>query len=154
MTTSDKEMNEQKRKIAREQFLDAHLASIRMKIIVRAGQLSEEANDDERALAIAMFEYAPGDLYPVDLPWMSRVLGSISGVTFLSAILAVAFGTIGIFIVKTGGQGATGYFDTMRLFAGAIVGSAGASITGVTRRGVSLPTTRKPAHISTKSVSH
>jgi hypothetical protein len=97
-----------------------------------------------------MFEYAPGDPYPVNLPWWSRVLESISGVTLLSAILAVAFGFIGLYLTTKGAQGtATGYFDTMKLFAGAIVGSAGASLTGVAR-GASLPTVQKPTHKSAK----
>lgn len=123
-----------------EQFLDAHLASIRTKILARAHELSGNPGPfEERFLAVAMFEYAPGDSFPSHVPFWTRVSESISGVTLLSAALAIIFGGIGVLISAKGqASSATGYFDTMRLFAGAIVGSAGAALAG-TARGGSLP---------------
>jgi hypothetical protein len=125
--------SEQAPKTGVEQFLDEHLASLRNKILQRAGQLAGDQATmpvEPRFVVRATFELAPGELFPAELPWHRRVLESISGVTLLSALLMVAFGFLGMWVQAKGGApgAANSYFDTVRLLAGAIVGSAGAAV--------------------------
>jgi len=60
-----------------------------------------------------------------------RILSSISGITIISAILAIVFGVIGAYGLRAGTEGVQGFIDIAQIFAGAIVGSAGAAVAPV-----------------------
>jgi hypothetical protein len=68
---------------------------------------------------------------------------SITGVTLVSALLAVAFGIIDYLVgsqaAAQGAQFASGAFDIAKIFAGAVVGSTGTTldVTYDTRFGLS-----------------
>jgi hypothetical protein len=86
-------------------------------------------------VAEAARRYAPGTLLPmkpVEPPpqgFWSRVTESISGITLISALLAFIFGALGL--LKP--DAAQGWLDIAKIFAGAVVGSAGASVAAAVR---------------------
>ena len=59
-----------------------------------------------------------------------RMLESISGITLISAALALAFGILG-YLTKS--NSAAGWLDIAKVFAGAIVGSAGVATSAAIR---------------------
>ena len=57
-----------------------------------------------------------------------RVVSSISGITLVSAILAIIFGLLGYFATTGNADAdARGLYDIAKIFAGAVVGSTGAA---------------------------
>jgi hypothetical protein len=140
-----------------DSFLEAHLKAIEEKIRARATQFAKDDGSGEQIqpmhVAAAARLYAPG--YPlfewtkdgqgasqgeeqpsngpgstgqVTLGFRDRILSSISGVTIISAILAIVFGAIGAYGLSQGTQNVQGFIDIAQIFAGAIVGSAGAAV--------------------------
>lgn len=80
--------------------------------------------------------YAPGAPVREGEPsWWQRIASSISGVTLISGLLALAFGVIGAYLLhKNGGTSAPGYFDIAKVFAGAVAGSTGVSVASGLKR--------------------
>ena len=104
-------------------WLAEHLDDVRTKIIGEAESLAAtEGRDQVRPtdIARATSKFAPGG--PVRGSWFAdRVLGSLSGVSVVAALLAVVFGALGVYTNQTA------YFDLVKLFAGTVLGSAGAT---------------------------
>ena len=93
---------------------------------------SQQGRDMEtRDLAQACSELAPGDPFPQEQSLGQRITSSITGITLVSAILAIVFGAIGFAVLRWGGtQGADSvktFIDIAQIFAGAVVGSTGAA---------------------------
>ena len=124
---------------ASEAWLNEHFKFIRRKILNRACELQEQ--DIERSLSdrslevkyvsLAAMEYAPGDPFARVVTFKERIYSSISGITVISALLVAFFGILGV-VALMGFQGiktenAAGFFDVVKIFAGAIVGSTGAT---------------------------
>ncbi|MGI0016059.1 MAG: hypothetical protein ACREBU_21775 [Nitrososphaera sp.] len=63
-----------------------------------------------------------------DKSYWKRILTSVSEVTIISMIMVVVFGILGIFAKGEG------YSDIAKIFAGAIVGSAGGSLIAEARK--------------------
>jgi hypothetical protein len=57
--------------------------------------------------------------------FFNRVFGSISGLTIISAILAITFGYLGY--LSRDSPNHVGLYDIAKIFAGAVVGSTGAA---------------------------
>ncbi len=77
--------------------------------------------------------FAPGVRFPA--AFRERILASLSGMTLVSAALALVFGVIGVIGVLMGhGASAAPYLDIVKLFAGAVVGSTGAGVALASRR--------------------
>ena len=119
------------------QWLHDHLQSIEETIRKEAGQIAKSDGRDKvepRDIADAARLFAPGKQFPdrrdeIDIPFRKRMALSITGVTLVSSILALAFGAIGAVAAYRGSTDfAQGVWDIVKLFAGAIVGSAGASV--------------------------
>jgi hypothetical protein len=95
-------------------------------------------NGMDMALAIKDFEDGhPAPLPPASPPppsWGSRVLESISGVTIISTLLAFAFGILGVLAYTQNIGNKDSYLDIAKLFAGAIVGSTGATAVAAAKR--------------------
>ena len=123
-----------------EQMLDNHLERIRKLIIDEAIRIARDRGaqvavpPEELDVAEAAKRFAPGRKFPEDALWQ-RTKNSLSGITLVSAALAVVFGILGALVnyghLANAGSG-TAYFDIAKLFAGAVVGSTGAVI-GVRR---------------------
>jgi hypothetical protein len=140
-----------------DSFLEAHLKAIEKKIRARAAQFAKDDGSGEQiqpmhvaaaarlyAPGYPLFEWAkvgqgasqgeeqpsngPGTTSQVTLGFRDRILSSISGVTIISAILAIVFGAIGAYGLSQGTQNVQGFIDIAQIFAGAIVGSAGAAV--------------------------
>jgi len=113
------------------QWLDKHLATIRRLIILEAVRNARDRDSDTPEgldVAEAARRFAPGKKYPVGTLW-ERTKTSLSGITLVSAVLAIVFGILGILVGRahlTDAGTTSAYFDIAKLFAGAIVGSAGA----------------------------
>lgn len=152
-------------------FLRAHLQSIEGRIRARARDLAKD-DGRERVevmdIAAAAKEYAPGRPVPegragseevmvsevgIDsierkssvqnpLTFKDRILSSISGITLISAALAILFGLIGYFGIRTGAESVQGFIDIAQIFAGAVVGSTGAAVAPI---GTPLVSTGGPA---------
>jgi hypothetical protein len=108
------------------QWLDSHLADIRKLIVDEARRRSREGGDGRlRPLDVseAAKLFAPGKQWPPDLTFWKRIGASISGVTLMSALLAIVFGIAGIYLAVQNESAAAPYFDITKIFAGAIVGS-------------------------------
>jgi hypothetical protein len=93
---------------------------------------SQQGRDVEtKDLAQACAEIAPGDPIQKEQTLGERITSSITGITIISAILAVIFGGIGFAGLRWGGsQGAEtvkAFIDIAQIFAGAVVGSTGAA---------------------------
>lgn len=119
---SDKEAAEDN---ASTKSLDDHLKLIRT-IILREAKASAQGKDVGLIdIAEATKRFAPGIELPEKEPlkkiWWRVVLDWTPSPILVSALLAVAFGVLGVY---RGGQGA---FDIAKVFAGAIVGSAAAT---------------------------
>ena len=117
-----------------EKFLDTHLQRIRKLIVDEAWRIAKDRSvqDPEGMdVAEAARKFAPGIKFPAEPSLWERTKGSLSGVTVVSAALAVVFGFLGVWVAgghlaEAGSYNA--YFDIAKLFAGAIVGSTGAGI--------------------------
>jgi len=117
-----------------EQMLDNHLKRIRKLIVQEAVRIAKDRGvqppdpPEELDVAEAAKRFAPGKKFPEDALWQ-RTKSSLSGITLVSALLAVVFGILGALVnyghLANAGS-STAYFDIAKLFAGAIVGSTGA----------------------------
>ena len=110
-------------------WLSEHLQRVQDKIIERAGKLAERdnrTNVEPRDVAEAVKAFAPGVVVPDVKPWW-RILSWSPTITTVSALLAIIFGVIGYFVLRNG-KDATSLFDIAKVFAGAVVGAAGATV--------------------------
>jgi len=124
------------------QWLRDHLKEVEAKIRDRAKGIADDEKRpiEARDIATAAMLYAPGLQYPdkrseLDIPFFRRMALSITGVTLVSALLAIAFGVIGYYATK-GNQPnlANGAWDIAKIFAGAVVGSAGSTVATTVKR--------------------
>lgn len=126
-------------------WLDDHLAMIRKKIVdeaFRSTQSSSATEGDEGPILIdpalipeAAKKFAPGGIVPPYrtfgyVPFWSRMAESISGITVVSAILALGFGFLGF----KDSTKKDSWLDISKIFAGAIVGSAGVAVSSSIRK--------------------
>ncbi|HEX7177009.1 MAG TPA: hypothetical protein VF240_17255 [Pyrinomonadaceae bacterium] len=123
------------------QWLRAHLATIEQRIRKQAETLAKaEGRDDiePKDIAQAAQLYAPGELFTAPprerLTLKEKVLSSISGITLISALLAIAFGIIGYAAAAKGSEITSGAWDIAKIFAGAVVGSTGAAVSTAVKR--------------------
>ena len=91
------------------------------------------------AVAKAAELYAPGREFmqpkeAAPTPFWSRISESFSGITLVSAALAVIFGVFG-YLEHGDKDNAQRWLDVAKIFAGAVVGSAGATVVGAGRKG-------------------
>lgn len=120
------------------EWLDTHLDILRKSIFEEAALRAKASGRDEpepRDVAQAALSFAPGDQLrnPGSVSRLSAL--GITGVTLVSSILAIAFGLLGMYQTRAGnGQLASGAFDIAKIFAGAIVGSTGATAISTRRR--------------------
>jgi hypothetical protein len=122
-----------------ELWLKNHLEQIRKAITVEALRVAKENGRKRPApldVAEAARAFAPGDTFPIEPKFIPRIAASLSGVTVVSAALAVIFGFLGIWLSRHGAEASnTGaYFDIAKIFAGAVVGSTGAGFVIGARR--------------------
>ena len=114
------------------QWLDEHLDTLRQSIFKEASSRAKAKGHDEpepRDIAQAALLFAPGDPSPPYDRFYSLTKIGITGVTLVSSLLAIAFGLIGMYQTRAGNaQMASGAFDIAKIFAGAIVGSTGATV--------------------------
>jgi hypothetical protein len=113
-------------------WLSDHLASIEAKIIDEARKLITNGATEQMAVAEAARRYAPGDQFPENrdpkpTPFWSRIAESISGITLVTAVLAIIFGVLGLLDIHGDKESAQRWIDVAKIFAGAVVGSAGVS---------------------------
>ncbi len=119
--------------LSREVFLLSYLGELDADIKSRAKDLAGKDMPSTKNLAQAAFEYAPGKSGPMQKGWGERIWTALSSlfssIIFLSALLAVTFGILGLSGAAGGGDSTTtqGFLDIAKIFAGAVVGSAGAS---------------------------
>ena len=128
----------------KSEWLKDHLKVIETNIWKKANDIAkdEERTMEPRDVAQAAASYAPGKELPPtekrrarDVMYEKLAL-SISGVTLLSALLALAFGLIAWRAAanNSSSEVAKGAWDIVKIFAGAIVGSAGTTMaTGLKR---------------------
>lgn len=125
-------------------WLSAHTKSVETKIIAEARAIAKDGKIEPKDLYQAALKFIPGDRIP-DEPAApttgDRILASISGITIISAILAVVFALLGFFLPDITGPNATSniqlkasFIDIAKIFAGAIVGSAGAGAVSTVKR--------------------
>jgi hypothetical protein len=111
-------------------WLRDHLVTIKKEIIQEANALAREDASSKvlpKHVANAAMRFAPGERFPLEMSFRGRILTSISGITIISAILAISFGILTAF-----GKG--DHIDVVKIFAGAVVGSTGASVAMAVRR--------------------
>ena len=120
-------------------WLQEHLDEIKKKIEARAEKIiSGDGLSEQMAVAKAAGEFAPGHEFiqpkePPPIPFWSRISESFSGITLVSAALVVIFGLLG-FYDHSAPDSAQRWLDIAKIFAGAVVGSAGASVISGTRK--------------------
>jgi len=112
-------------------WLDEHLSIVRQNILDEAKRIAKLDNREgpvvePKDIAEAAKRFAPGTEVPAketpkQTTWQTLVEWASSPM-FVSALLAIAFGILGVY---RGGQGA---FDIAKVFAGAIVGSAAVTV--------------------------
>ena len=111
-------------------WLDDHLLYIKRKIIEEARKVAKESRGEDTIQPLDVAEaaklYAPGRQISAqkEISFWRRLTDSITGITLISAILAIVFGFLGYFTPTQ-----EGWLDIAKIFAGAVVGSAGAAIT-------------------------
>jgi hypothetical protein len=122
-------------------WLDDHLRILRRRINSEALALAKLDGRDEvepRDIAQAAILFAPGKEViknEEEMSFSKRMSLSITGVTLMSCLLAAIFGIIGAYQTRAGNaQIASGAFDIAKIFAGAIVGSTGASVATTIKR--------------------
>lgn len=116
-----------------QQWLDNHLELIRQLITQEAFRTAGERelqSPNGLDVAEAAKRFAPGAKFPDEPSFSERIKSSLSGITLVSALLAVVFGVLGVLQQ----QNQAAYFDIVKLFAGAIVGSTGAGVALASRR--------------------
>ena len=111
-------------------WLEDHLLYIKSKIIEEAQKVAKESRGEDTIQPLDVAEaaklYAPGRQVTAqkETSFWHRVGDSITGITLVSAILAIVFGLLGYFTASQ-----EGWLDIAKIFAGAVVGSAGAAMT-------------------------
>jgi len=121
------------------QWLDDHLRRIRKLITdeaIRAAKDRGVEPPEGLDVAEAAKRFAPGVRFPDEPSFPKRVLASLSGITVVSAVLAIVFWFLGWWQQGQGDASAASaaYFDIVKLFAGAVVGSTGAGVALAYRR--------------------
>ena len=119
-----------------EAFLDDHLSRIRKNIIEeaerQAGNNSSSTTIEPMIVAEAAKAFAPGSFVSPNLKRMNtihRLLEPVSGLTIVCALLAIIFGSLGLWANNgPNAANATGWLDVAKVFAGAVVGSTGAGV--------------------------
>jgi hypothetical protein len=99
-------------------------------LYTQALQIADRHGRDEmqtRDIAQACAEIAPGGRFPEQLAFWERIGSSITGVTIISAILAIIFGIIGAIGLVIDTSAIQPFLDIAQIFAGAVVGSTGAT---------------------------
>ena len=118
--------------------LDEHSNRIKVLITRKAGELAAQEYHEEGEkpqitvlhLAKAIEAYSPGRELSQSVNAQKdagRFYDRLPPITIISAILAIAFGVIGVVAIKYGQQtgiDGKGFIDIAKIFAGAIVGSA------------------------------
>jgi hypothetical protein len=115
-------------------WLREHLNIIEERIIAEAGELAKAAGRNEIEpvdVASAAMSYAPGTRFPTidEESFGRRLVDSFSGITLLAAAMGLVFGIIGALRPAE-----PEWFDMVKLFAGAVVGSAGAHVVSGMKR--------------------
>jgi hypothetical protein len=113
-------------------WLREHLAEVERQIVREARQLAAEEGGKDilpKHVSQAAMRFAPGARYPDRITWWQSILASISGITIISALLALLFGILSVW-----GPNSTGNIDIVKVFAGAIVGSTGAAVSTQLRK--------------------
>ena len=107
--------------------LDEHIELIKIAIIEEAHAASGNGILQPMQVLDAAKLYAPGYRLPTQtyVPFWSRIFESISGITLISALLAIIFGLLGW---SQGATAGAGLLDIAKILAGAIVGSTGAAV--------------------------
>ena len=118
-------------------WLKAHLEVIEGRIVNEAQARARDAQHrsiEPSDVSLAAMKYAPGRAFPEDreLTLGERIGMSISGITLISAVLAVLFGAMGA--IQAGEGDATAWYDIAKIFAGAVVGSTGAAAVASARK--------------------
>jgi len=109
-----------------EAALDEHIELIKKAIIEEARAASGSGTLQPMQVLDAAKLYAPGYRLPTQTyTFWSRIGESISGITLISALLAIIFGSFGW---SLGTPAGAGLLDIAKIFAGAIVGSTGAAV--------------------------
>jgi len=112
-------------------WLSEHMKSVELKIRNEARNIAKSEGRDTvepKDISLAALKYMPGIQYPNDPSFWEKILSSISGITLMSAILAIAFGIMGIW------RNDANYFDIVKIFSGAIVGSTGTGVVAAIKR--------------------
>ncbi len=122
-----------------QRTLDEHLLRLRGKILQRAEGLASDEQEEPGVshLAKAIAEFAPGRAGSVEL--RNGFFSYFSPLAVLSSMLAIAFAGLGLWATlgnpevkaNLGGQG---FLDIAKIFAGAIVGSATATVASSLKR--------------------
>ncbi len=125
--------------------LDEHFDNLRKKILDQAANLAEQDERKDKIEPRDVWEavklYAPGDfVFPQKTILRPRSVVDVifswtPSITTVSALLAITFGVIGWRAGTGAGTAGASAFDIAKVFAGAIVGSAGVAVkSAVTRR--------------------
>jgi len=128
------------------QSLDDHLQRVRGKIVQRSSELASADKEPIGLshLARALEQFAPGREIPTvaasEPP--TGLIARFPPLAILSSILAVAFAALGLWATLGSAEvkanlGGQGFLDIAKIFAGAIVGSATATVTSSLTRGKS-----------------
>lgn len=110
-------------------YLGDYFKGLSAVIYSQALQIADGHGRDEiqtRDIAQACAEIAPGGPFPEQQTFWERIGSSITGVTIISAILAIIFGIIGAVGLVTDTNAIQPFLDIAQIFAGAVVGSTGA----------------------------
>ena len=117
-----------------EEYINDYFKGLTAVINGRALAIAQEQGRKDvqaRDVAQACSEIAPGSPFPKEQTFWQRIGSTITGITLISAILAIVFGGIGFAGLRWGGaQGAESvkaFIDIAQIFAGAVVGSTGAA---------------------------
>jgi len=117
-----------------EQWLDTHLKRVRSLIAEEAKRIEKDRGAEAPEgldAAEGTRRFAPGVKFPAAPSLCQKTTASLSAITVVSAVLAVVFAFLRVFVSRgqLASAGTTaGYFDIAKLFAGAIVGSTRASV--------------------------
>lgn len=130
-----------------QKSLDDHLRRVREKIVQKAEDLASDDEQEEVGishLAKAIEQYAPSHEIPRSELVEARdgFLAHFPPLAVLSSMLAIAFAALGLWATLGSAEvkanlGGQGFLDIAKIFAGAIVGSATATISSSLKRGKS-----------------
>lgn len=121
-------------------WLDDHLNHIKERIIEEARSLTAHSSTgappeiDPMTITEAAKQFAPGQQVSTNFmlpPLKYRLLDLISGFTSVCALLTITFGCLGLWADPKNAQS---WLDISKIFAGAVVGSAGATATKQLRK--------------------